>query len=163
MRLARTVTPLATDIPLSEGLRVDVVIHGMTAVAERPCRSLKIVRRIERRPPIAGVGDEIAAPGLMEDVPLHRKREVIVADLLEVALLPPAAVNEGNVVLGEAKNRIGLREVGDDGVGMFAGIAHDVGHARLAPTRVDFLMTSFASDRSDIMPVIRRHRRWCGG
>jgi hypothetical protein len=99
----------------------------------------------------------------MKDVPLDRKREIIVADLLEVSLLPPAAVNEGNVVLGETKDRIGLCEVRNDGIGVFAGIAHDVGHAGLAPTRVDLLMTSLAGSRSDVMPVIRRHYHWRGG
>ena len=46
MRLARAVTSLAADIPLSDGLLVDVVVHGMTAVAERSRGPLEIVGRI---------------------------------------------------------------------------------------------------------------------
>src|SRR5271156_3886049 len=94
MGLTRTVTPFAPNIPLGDGLRVDVVIHGMTAVAERPRGPLEIVRRIERRPPIGAVGDEIAAPALMGDVPLSGQRKVIIANFFEVPLLPPAAVNQ---------------------------------------------------------------------
>ena len=46
MRLARAVTFFATDVPLGDGLRVDVVVHGMTAVAERSRGPLEIVGRI---------------------------------------------------------------------------------------------------------------------
>src|ERR1700719_483104 len=108
MRLARAMTSLATDIPLGHGLGLDVVVHRMAAVAERPRGALEIVGRVKRRPPIGAVGDEIPAPDLMRDVPLDRQREIIVADFLEVTLLPSAAVNEGDVVLGEAKDRIRL-------------------------------------------------------
>src|SRR5580692_9461323 len=54
---------------------------------------------------------------------------------------------------------------------MLAGVAHDIGHAGLAPTRIDLLVTAFACDRSDITSVIRgngrggvlgRHRRDLG-
>jgi hypothetical protein len=159
MRLTRPVTSLATDIPLSDGLRVDVVIYGMTAVAERPSGALEIVRRIEGRPPVASIRYEIAAPSLMENVPLDWEREIIVTDFLEVALLPPAAVNESDIVLGKTKDWIRFRKIGDDGVGMFAGIAHYVGHAGLAPTRVDLLVTSLAGNRSNVVPVISWRRR----
>src|SRR5580693_4342180 len=46
---------------------------------------------------------------------------------------------------------------------MLAGIANYVRHARLAPARIDFLMTSLAGGRSDIMSVIRWKTCGCCG
>ena len=46
---------------------------------------------------------------------------------------------------------------------MFAGIADDIGHARLAPACIDLLVASLAGSRSDIMSVIGRHCRRNGG
>ena len=122
----------------------------MTAVAERAGRPLEIVGRIKRRPPVGAVADEIRLPHLVRDVPLRRQREIIVADLREVALLPAAAVDEGDVVLGEGDERIGLGEIGNDRVGMLARIAHHVRHARFAPARVDLLVAFLARGRADI-------------
>src|ERR1700757_3377417 len=104
MRFARAVTSLAADVPLGHGLGLDVVIHGMTAVAKRAGRALKIIRRIQWRPPVRGVGNEILAPNLVRNVPLHRQREVVVADLLEITLFPSAAIDEGDVILSEVED-----------------------------------------------------------
>src|SRR3984957_19448455 len=67
---ARSVASLAPDVPLRDGLRVDVVVDGMATVAKRPGGPLEIVRRVERRPPV--VLHEVRLPCLVRDVPLRR-------------------------------------------------------------------------------------------
>src|SRR4029077_5244935 len=94
---ARTMAALAPDVPLRDLLRVDVVVDGMAAVAERPGRPLHVVGWIERRPPVTAVLDEIWAPELMNHIPLGRKHKVVIAHLFEIALLPFTPVDEGNV------------------------------------------------------------------
>ena len=42
----------------------------------------------------------------MSDVPLNRKWKIIVADFLEIALLPDASVDEGDIVLGKRENYV---------------------------------------------------------
>ena len=93
----------------------------------------------------------------MRDVPLRGEYEIVVADLLEVALLPSAAVGEGDVVLGEGEQRIGLGEIRNDRVRMLARIAHHVGHARLLPALIDVGVAVLACRRADV--VRRSHRR----
>src|SRR5580704_12124999 len=101
MRAAWPVAFLATDIPFAYLLGSNVVVDRMTAVAQRAGRPLEIVGWIKRRPPVGAVADEILLPHLVRDVPLRRLWEIIVADLGEVALLPAAAVDECDIVLGE--------------------------------------------------------------
>ena len=100
---ARPVTPLTTDVPFRHRLVLHVVVHGMATVAERSCRALKIVRRVKCRPPIGAVGDKISPPDLVGDIPLGGEHEIVVADLLEVALLPAAAIDQRNIVLAEGQ------------------------------------------------------------
>src|SRR5580658_3432601 len=99
VRAARTVTPFAADIPFADAFGGDVIIHRVTAVAQRSGWSLEIVRRIKRCPPIGIVGYEIPFPLPVRDIPLRRLWEIIIIDLCKVALFPAAAVNKRDVVL----------------------------------------------------------------
>src|SRR5215469_5247525 len=132
----------------------------MAAIAERPGRPLRIVAGIgiERRPPVAaGVGHMVFRPFLGPDVPLNWQGIVIVARLLEIALLPVASIDEGNVVLRDPGQSVRYRrKVRYDGVGMGPGIAHDVGHAGLLPARINFLVTVLAGFRAHIMSFKNR-------
>ena len=127
----------AADIPFGHGFILNVVVNGMTAIAERTGRALLIIRRVKRHPPIGVRGDHISAPDLMRDIPLCREREIIVAFLREIPLLPFTAVNEGDVVLGKFHEWIGFCQIGQNGFGMSFGIANNIGHASLAPTCVN--------------------------
>src|SRR6478672_12122412 len=98
----------------------------MASVAERSCGPLHVISRVVGYPPIGSIGDHVAAPFLIGDIPLTGQREIVVADLGEVALLPFAAVDESYSVFGEGESRIGLAEIRNDRVGMHFGIAHDV-------------------------------------
>src|SRR4029077_2177133 len=103
----------------------------------------------------------------VRDVPLRWQREIVVALAREIALLPPAAIDEGDIVQRETQFGIGLREVWNDSVRMLARIAYDIGHARLLPPGVDFLVAGLASRGANIMRargdwgrrVVRRARR----
>ena len=89
------------DVPFGDGLGLDVVVHRVAAVAQRAGGPLHVVGRIVSRPPIGAIGDQISAPALIGHVPLRGQRKVVVADLGEVALLPLAAIDEGDGVLRE--------------------------------------------------------------
>src|ERR1700747_1425823 len=91
---AWTVAAFAADVPLRYLLGVDVIVHRVTAIAGWPRRTLHIVGGIIGRPPVcAGVGNVVFHPLLVTDVPLHRQRIVIVADLREIALFPLTAID----------------------------------------------------------------------
>ena len=68
---------------------------------------------IERHPPVGVRLNEIGAPHLVGDIPLRRKRKIVVADLREIALLPLGAVDERDVVQLEGQQRIRLGEIGN--------------------------------------------------
>src|SRR5579863_2010284 len=70
MFAAGAMAPFAAHVPLSNVLSMDVIANRMTAIACRPCRSLHIVRRIERLPPVRPLADEILAPGVILHLPL---------------------------------------------------------------------------------------------
>jgi len=93
MLTARTVATLTPHVPFLDGLCFDVVVDGMTPVTQRASRSFHVVRWIERYPPVGVRLYEICTPDFVIDVPLSTEREVIIADLLEVSLLPFAAVH----------------------------------------------------------------------
>ena len=150
MRGARAVALFAAHVPLRHGLGLDVVVHRMAAVAQRAGGALHVVVGIKSRPPVGAGRGLIGPPDLMRDVPLRAERIVIVALLREIALLPLAAVDEGDVVLREFHQRIGLGEVGKDRVGMRLRIAHHVRHAGLAPAVVYRRMARLAGRGSGI-------------
>src|SRR5260370_23404008 len=87
VRAARAMAFLASDIPFGHGLGADVVIHRMAAVAQRTCRTLEIVRRIESGPPVRACLDDVWRPALMGDVPFHGNRLSAVADLPQPPVL----------------------------------------------------------------------------
>ena len=151
MGAAGSMAGFAADIPFGDALRLDVVVDRVAAIAERTGRPLHIVVWIKRRPPVGVLRHMVGQPARVRDVPLRRQREIVVALAREIALLPPAAIDKGDVVQRERQFGVGLREVGNDGVGMFARIAHDIGHARLLPPGKDFLVAGFARGRADIM------------
>src|SRR5512140_1996781 len=104
---ARTMAAFAADVPLSDLLGVNVVADGMAAVASRAGRSFHVVRRIKIAPPIRARTHEVLAPLVILDLPLDREREIVVADLGEVTLLPNASVNECHLLARERRNRVG--------------------------------------------------------
>ena len=89
------------SVPLGHGFGFDVVVDGVAAVAERAGRALHVVVRVKGGPPVRPRGRLVGAPDLMAHVPLGAERIVIVAPLYEVALLPLAAVDQGDVVPSE--------------------------------------------------------------
>src|SRR6516162_994081 len=94
VRAPWAVAALAANIPLDHTIRMDVVTHGMASVAEWARRTLHVVRRVERRPPVRSVLHEVAAPDAVGDIPLRREYEIVVADPREVTLLPDAPVDQ---------------------------------------------------------------------
>ena len=93
----------------------------MAAVAKRPSRTLEVVRRVKRRPPVGVVRHEITPPLFVRDVPLRRLRIIVVADLGEVALLPAAAVDERDVVFRKLTSGSGFDRSGIIASGCFRG------------------------------------------
>ena len=122
----------------------------MTPIAKRSGRAFEVVRRIERRPPIGAVLHEVWTPDLVSDIPLRRENKVVVANLLEVPLLPFTAINKCDVVFLEGDERIGFRQVGQNGFRMFSRIAYDVRHASVFPPRVNLGMARSAGKRPDV-------------
>src|ERR1700674_2367907 len=98
MRAARAVALFAADIPFSHCFDRNIIVDGMAAIAERPGSPLEIIRRIERSPPVGGIGHKIPPPHFVRDVPLGWLWKIVVADFGEIALLPAAAVNECDIV-----------------------------------------------------------------
>ncbi len=85
-----TVAALAANVPLRDLFGLNVVINRVAAVASWPGRSLEIVGRIERFPPVGSLWNKILKPLLVAHVPLRGLRKIIVADFGEIALLPNA-------------------------------------------------------------------------
>src|SRR5579884_2861906 len=106
---SRAMAALAPDIPFRNGLARDIVIDGVAPVAERASRTLHVVRRVERRPPIGAISDEIGPPDLVRDVPLGGKNEIVIADFLEIALFPNAPIDERYIAPFECDQGVGFR------------------------------------------------------
>ena len=121
----------------------------MAAVAERSGRACGVAAGVVNGPPVGVGGDLVGSPDLILDVPLGGEREIVVAYFLKVALLPLAAVGEGDVFLLEGHQGVGFGEIGQDRFGVQFWIENDVGHARLGPASIDFGVTGFAGLRSD--------------
>src|SRR5580765_9024177 len=51
MSTACTMAAFAADVPLGDGMRLDVVVHRVAAVAQQPRGTGFLLRRIERHPP----------------------------------------------------------------------------------------------------------------
>lgn len=106
MLVSGTVALFAADIPLCHGLRLNIEVDRMTAVAERACGAGEIVTCIEFHPPV--VFYDVGLPPLVSHIPLHGKGIVVVADFLEVALLPNAPIDKGHIVDGKSEWRVGF-------------------------------------------------------
>src|SRR6185312_12923876 len=133
---ASTVTLLAADIPLDHLLGCNVVVHRMASIAQRPGRPFHIAYGIEGNPPICACRDMIRKPALVLDVPLRRQRIEVLAAFREIALLPPAAIDEGDVIQAESSYRIRMSKTTENRLGMNFWIADYVGHARLLPSGI---------------------------
>src|SRR5580692_460598 len=147
---ARSVASLAAYVPLRNLLRMDVIADGVAAIAGRAGRTLHVVVGVEGCPPVSPLSHFVRTPGSVGNVPLRGKREVIVANFSEVALLPKAAVDEGNLVFRELCDSV-CGQVRSDGLGMLARVAYYVRHRRLLPARVDLLMAFFAALRTGVV------------
>src|SRR5260370_5057491 len=101
MRGPRSMTFLAADVPFRYSLGLDVVVHRMAAIAKGAGRALEVIAGVERNPPVGTCLQGVRRPRLVGDVPLNGKWKIVVADFLEVALLPDASVDEGDIVLGK--------------------------------------------------------------
>src|ERR1700733_7512049 len=130
----------------------------MAPVAERAGRPLGIVGRIERNPPIRAVGNEIVSPDFVRDIPLRRQWEIVIANLLEVTLLPLAAIYEGDIVLGEGDEWVGFRQVRNDRVRVVPWIEDNICHPRLLPAVIDGGMTRLAGGGADVAGGLGRRR-----
>jgi len=145
------VTFFAADVPLGDLAGVDVVVDGVAAVAERAGWALLVALAVERDPPVRSLLDVVWQPDFFLHVPLRGQDEVVVADLCEVALLPAAAVDEGNLLEIEGAQRIGVGEVAEDCVGMDGWVAYDVGHAGLLPSGVQRGVAALAGLGTNVM------------
>ena len=97
MAEAGAVTLFAADVPLGDRFRLYFVIDRMAPIAERSGGTLHVVRSVMSGPPIGAGLDVVGTPDFVGYVPLGGEREVVVANLFEVPLLPFAAVGEGDI------------------------------------------------------------------
>src|ERR1700722_14943540 len=145
------VAAFAAHIPLSYLLGVNVIANRVAPVAERPRWTVHVVEWIEGSPPVpSGLRHLVLAPFLIDDFPLHRQREIVVADLREVSLFPDAPVDESNLIFGELVHVVRC-EVRNDCIGMLARVADNVRHRRFLPTLIDFRVALFTSLRPDVV------------
>ena len=149
MCAARPVAAFAAHVPLRDAMIADIEIDGVAAIAERARGSLHIVGRVERRPPIGIVRDEIRAPNAIGDVPLGGLGIIIIPDFGEIALLPDAAVDEPNVIAREFLNCVRC-QIGKNNFRMLARVANHVSHGRLLPARIDIGVAGLAGARAHV-------------
>src|SRR5262245_39906243 len=76
MLTAWSMASLTAHVPFLDGFCFDVVVDGMAAIAQRPCRTFHVVCGIEWHPPVGVRLDEVCAPDFMIYIPLGPKREV---------------------------------------------------------------------------------------
>ena len=141
---------LTADVPFRDGFCINVVIYRVTAVAESAGGTLAVVGGIVAGPPVGVRGYQIRTPLLMSDVPLGAERKEVVADASEVPLFPLAPVDEGDILALKGDERVGLRQVRQDGFRMDLGILDNIGHTGLAPASIDRSMARAAGCRADV-------------
>src|ERR1700722_16368388 len=148
---ARPVASFASDVPFGDLFGANVVGNGVTTVARGARRTLHVVRWIIGGPPIcSGVWHMVRTPLSIAYVPLSRKRIVVISYSRKVALLPLAAINKCNLVLGKPCDGIGA-EIRDDCIWMLMRIAHDIRHRCLLPTVIDILVAFLTGRRANIV------------
>ena len=150
MFAARSVAALATYIPFRDLLGLDVVTDGVAAVAGGTGGPLHIVGWVKRRPPVGAIGDKIRPPNVVGDIPLSWFREIVIAALAEITLLPNTAVNQSDLVFCKFGDGVGGK-IGNDSAGKFMGIANDIGHGSFAPVFVELLMAFRAGFGADVV------------
>ena len=153
---AGTVTLLTADVPLGDLFGLDVVVDGVAAIAGWTGGAIEVAGAVERGPPVCAGFDVVGQPALFGDIPLDGFGVEVVSAPGEVALFEAAAIDEGDLLDAERAERIGVREVAEDGFGMLAGVADDVGHARVLPAVVGVDVAGFADLRTD---EVRRYGR----
>lgn len=145
VKAAGSVALFAAHIPFGDLFGFDVEVYGVAAIAGGAGGSLHVVIGIVGGPPIGAGLDVIREPFLMRDVPLRFEGEIIFTHFGEKALLPFAAVDEGDVFALELdEGGVGFRKIWKDGVGMQLWILNYIGHAGVAPTSVNFRVAGLA-------------------
>src|ERR1700744_6502287 len=109
-------TLLAADVPFCDFAGGEVVVDRVAAVAGGPGGAVGVGLAVVGRPPVCAVRYVVGQPLAMLDVPLRGKREVVAAAFLEIALLPAAAVDEGDLIEREGTDRVWIFEVAEHGV-----------------------------------------------
>ena len=144
MLTAGAMTLFTAHIPLSRLPRAEVVVHGVAAVAGWTGGAMLVFLRVELCPPVGAVGHMVREPFSMFDIPLRGQRVVGVAALREIALLPTAAINKGDLAEIEGACGIGIREIAKHRIRMDLRIAHHISHACLLPSVVFLPVTAAA-------------------
>ena len=112
---------------------------------------LHVVGWIVGSPPVcSGVRYVVGSPCFVADVPLSRKRIVVISYFSKVALLPLASIDKCNLVLRKPCDGIGA-EIRDDCIRVFMRIAHDIRHRCLLPTVIDVLVAFLTGQGANIM------------
>jgi hypothetical protein len=135
----------AAHVPFGDLVGFDVVADGVATIAGGAGGTVEVGWAVVGNPPVCTCLDMVGKPSLFGDVPLRRKREIIIAALGEISLLVAAAVNEGNLVQVEVANRRWMGKVSQHCFRMCLRIANDVGHARRLPPIKDCLV-AFCAD-----------------
>jgi hypothetical protein len=70
----------------------------MASITGRARWAIEIGRTIIWNPPVCACFDVVRNPLLLGDVPLRRKREIVISPFGEIPLLVTAAVNQSDVI-----------------------------------------------------------------
>ncbi len=148
---SRSMAALAAHIPFCHGLGCNVVVHGMAAIAQRAGGPLHGIVRIIRNPPVFTQAGVVLQPHMVNNIPLHRQRIILVATLDEVTLLPMTAIDKSNILLAKFIIGIRLGKIAQEGLRMRPRVLNHVRHPRVFPSFVDREMTGFAGLRANIV------------
>ncbi len=105
---ARTVALFASHIPLGHLHGLQVVVHRVTTIAGGSGGTIFIWLGIKLDPPVSAIGHVVWEPLLILDVPLCRQGVITVSLSGEIALLPPAAIDECDLAEFERAVWIGV-------------------------------------------------------
>ena len=131
MIAAGAVALFAADVPFGHCVIRDVVVDGVATVAEGSGGAFGLALGVDVGPPVGAFRRVVGTPDFVGDIPLNGINEVIVTLLVEVALLPFVAVQEGDIGKFEGDEGVGFGEVSCNCFGVGFGVADDVGHTRL--------------------------------
>src|SRR5581483_4241285 len=105
---SRAVASLTTHVPFGDGFRFDVMVDRVTAIAERTCWALEVVQVDTAEPTNRFHFSRSMDARSAVQCPVGQVGQSSCHDLLEIALLPPAPVHEGNIFFCEGNKRIVL-------------------------------------------------------